>query len=78
MTLNTRLETVSRIAWWIMHEPGLDAEVDPTYQEREAFREGSFTEPPSLAEYDAIDTPVDDSAVMDDPEPAADDEDGDE
>ena len=57
----TDLATVQRIAWWILHEmdqPQPDVEVDESYRQREAFREGSFTDPPSLAKYDELGEPT--------------------
>lgn len=51
----TKLETVRRIAWWCLHEldqPLPEAEVDEHYRDREAFREGRFTDSPDLSNYE--------------------------
>lgn len=77
----TRLETVRRVAWWVMHEldqPQPDAEVDQAYREREAFQAGAVTEPPSLADYDALDEPADDPHGERSGEHTSEEEDGDE
>jgi transposase len=77
----THLETLRRVAWWILHEldqPLPDVEVDPTYRNREAFREGAFTEPPSLAEYDVFEEPVDETHGDDSFERKPEEEDSDE
>lgn len=50
-----KLETVRRISWWCLHEleqPLPNAEVDQAYRDREAFREGCFTELPDLSVYE--------------------------
>jgi hypothetical protein len=50
----TRLETVERIAWLYL-QPGAAAlpllQVDEALQEREAYKEGAFTDPPDLSRY---------------------------
>jgi hypothetical protein len=64
----TDLATVQRIAWWILHEmdqPQPDVEVDESYRQRDAFREGSFTDRPSLAEYDELGEPTEESCSED-------------
>lgn len=77
----TNLETVRRVSWWVLHEldqPQPDVEVDPSYQTRESFREGSYTQPPCLTEYDALDDSVADSHSRDSEERTHDEEDRDE
>lgn len=72
---------MQRIAWWILHEldqPQPEAEVDESYRQREAFREGSFTEPPSLSEYDVLDEPTEESCSDDSGEPTDEEDNGDE
>jgi transposase len=60
----TRIETIERIAVLQMTQgigPLPLAEIDEDFQEREAYREGSLTEPPDLSIYDQLTHP--------DPEP---------
>jgi hypothetical protein len=50
----TELETVERIAWLYLQQGAGElplAEVDEAFREREAYQEGSLTEPPDLSIY---------------------------